>query len=333
MSRLRPIRTAARLAALYARSVFNGFMKEDVFLWSGAIAFKVLITLLPLIVLAAGVFGLVLRQDEIRQTITNLIHAFAPAFHSEQIAELLVGLSDKGDTVTLVGSLGLFLTALTLFTTLRTVVGNIFKGTHERRPMLRGYGLDILLAALGGVLFLLSFGMTLGLEILYARGSALLSRLDILDFGFVSAWLWFRHGLEMLIPALLSAALFFQLYFFIPLPHPHRKSALVGAITAAVFWEVAKRLFTVYAVQFGTFDSYSGLGTLGLAVALVFWTYYSGLVFIMGAMVTAVHDERVFDAQWSSLPDKRETRLGKDPAGRPPSKVATVDHTAQQGDP
>ncbi len=313
MSRLRPIRKVAGIIGFYARSIYQGFFREDVFLWSGAIAFKVLITLLPLVVLAAGIFGLVLRKDDIRQTIVNLIHAFAPSFQSTQIAELLVGLSDKGDTVTLIGSLGLAFTVVTLFTTLRTVVGNIFKGTHQRRSIIRGYVLDMGLALLGGSLFLLSFGVTLALEILDTRGSALLSRLDVLDFGFVSVWLWLRGILELLLPGLLSAALFFQLYFFIPLPHPHRRSVLVGALTAAFFWELAKRIFTVYAVQLGTFDSYSGLGTLGLAVALVFWTYYSGLVFIMGAMVTAIHDERAFDAQWSYTPETQPMRQTESP--------------------
>jgi membrane protein len=303
MRRLRPIRKAAGLFGFYVRSIYGGFVKEDVFIWSGAIAFKVLINLLPLVVLAAGVFGLVLRQDEIRQTITNLIHAFLPTFQSEQIAELLVSLSDKGDTVTLIGSLGISFTVITLFSTLRVVVGNIFKGTHQRRSLWRGYVLDLGLATLGGSLFLLSFGTTLALEILDTRGSALLSRLDVLEFGFVNVWLWISRFLELVIPGLLSAALFFQLYFFIPLPRPHRISALVGAVTTAVFWEIAKRIFTVYAVQLGTFDSYSGLGTLGLAVAVVLWTYYSGLVFIMGAMVTAIHDEKFFEAQWSSPSD------------------------------
>lgn len=299
MRRFAVLRRVGGHIGVYTRGVYRGFLTLDVFLWSGAIAFKVLITLFPLVILAVGVFGLVLRQGAIRETIGDFIIAFAPSFQIEQVGDLLVGFADQGDTVTLIGSLGLFATVVTLFTTLRVILGNIFKGTHERRSLLRGYALDIGLATLGGILFLLTFGLTLTLDIVDATGFEVLNALGLHHGFWLSIWSATNQFVELLVPPLISTALFFQLYFLNPLPHPHRTSALVGALTTAVLWEVAKRLFSFYAVEFGTFERYSGMGTLGLAVALVFWTYYSGLVFIVGAMVTAIHDERAFDAQWS----------------------------------
>ena len=83
----------------------------------------------------------------------------------------------------------------------------------------------------------------------------------------------------------------------------------MGAFVASAMWEVAKRVFSFYAVSFGTFDRYSGIDKLGdllgLIVGIVFWVYYSGLVFIIGAMLTALHQDRarvVEEAQRGALP-------------------------------
>ncbi len=287
-----PIRRAFYVLSYYAQGVFRGFVRKDVFLWSGAIAFKVLITLVPLVLLVAGIFGLVLRRAAIRETIENFITAFAPETQSGQISDLLLGFSSKGDTITLIGAVVLFLTVVTLFTTLRKVVGNIFEGTHGNRGILRGYALDVVLAVLGGVLFLLTFGSSLLMDVFEAFSTDLIAHLGENRQWLETLWSSFGNSIELLFPLILSTILFFGLYALIPYPHPARRSALMGALTTAILWELAKRTFSFYIVEFGTFDRYSGIGTLGLIVGLVFWTYYSGLVFIIGAMVTALHDER-----------------------------------------
>ena len=96
--------------------------------------------------------------------------------------------------------------------------------------------------------------------------------------------------------------MFFQLYYFIPNPHPPRRSALIGTSVAAISWELAKSLFTFYATNIGTFERYRGaaagsgiaaLGdTFGIIIALVVWVYYSGIVLIAGGIVVMVHERR-----------------------------------------
>jgi membrane protein len=205
---------------------------------------------------------------------------------------LLLSFSSKGDTITIIGAGVLFIAVVTLFTTLRTIVGNIFEGTHDKRGVIRGYGLDVILAILGGALFLLTFGSSLILDVVDASSADLLDGLGPRMQWLSALWSSVGNLIELLLPLILSTILFLGLYTLIPFPHPKRSSALRGAFSAAVLWELAKRLFSFYVVEFGTFERYSGIGTLGLIVGLVFWTYYSGLVFIVGAMIAALHDER-----------------------------------------
>ena len=96
--------------------------------------------------------------------------------------------------------------------------------------------------------------------------------------------------------------MFFLLFTFIPLPHPPRKSALLGAVTTALLWELAKNAFTIYATRAGRFeygsaeagDGAVGLlgNTFGLILAFVFWVYYSGVVLCVGAIVALLNEKR-----------------------------------------
>jgi membrane protein len=86
------------------------------------------------------------------------------------------------------------------------------------------------------------------------------------------------------------------LLYFIPKPHPPRRSVLIGALTTGVLWEAAKYGFTFYATRAGRFD-YGGEGstpigdTFGIIIAFVFWVYYSGIVLLIGAVVALLHEK------------------------------------------
>src|SRR3972149_1403059 len=64
-----------------------------------------------------------------------------------------------------------------------------------------------------------------------------------------------------------------------------------GAGRASLLWEAAKHLFRAYILTAGVYDKI--YGPLGILVAMVMFTYYSGLVFIFGAELTrVVHENR-----------------------------------------
>jgi len=80
------------------------------------------------------------------------------------------------------------------------------------------------------------------------------------------------------------------LMFFIAYRYfPHRKvpvgAALAGGLLASVLWEAAKQLFRWYILSVGVYDKI--YGPLGGLVALSMFTYYSGVVFVLGAEFAA----------------------------------------------
>jgi len=280
----------------YIKGMARELYISNVFLWAQAIAFKVLITVVPLVLLATGIAGSLLKGERPFRSVETLIRDFLPAYQSDQIISFLSQLQAVSGTLTWLGIAGLILSAVTLFTTLRTVLANVFaEEWHEHRSILRGYLFDFRMVMQVGLFFIASVGITIARE---TAKNASLDRLQELGFNPLLLQEGFQRGLEyfgLILPLILSAAMFFQLIYFTPRPRPPWKSALTGAMFTAVLWEAAKYGFTIYATSFGSFEQ-TGLAALGdsfvMVIVIVFCAYYSGLILTFGAMTTLLHERR-----------------------------------------
>ncbi|QXD14516.1 YihY/virulence factor BrkB family protein [Rhodocaloribacter litoris] len=282
----------------YLGGLYRLLDDKDVFLWAQAIAFKVLVTLVPLVLLGTGILALMLRQDAPLETafeaISRLVRDFLPPPQSWQIITFLQQFLAVGGTLTFIGAVALFLSAMTLFSTVRTVLANVFREEwHDHRSILRGYLFDMRMVVQVGIFFILSLALTFGLQALNAAGADFLQQVGLDYVWLRTGWRRLFNALGLVLPFVLSTAVFFQLIYFNPKPHPPVRSALLGATVAALLWEVVKVAFAVYATKVGRFGGVGiAAGTFGLIIALVFWAYYSGLVFIIGALVTLLHEKR-----------------------------------------
>ncbi len=70
-----------------------------------------------------------------------------------------------------------------------------------------------------------------------------------------------------------------------------KRSVVLGATWASIFWVGAKILFGIYLSNFTTFSRIYGAYALGIVVA--FWIYYTAAVFILGAEIGKLFDERL----------------------------------------
>lgn len=286
-----------RAPRYYVRGLYRQLTDKDIFLWAQAIAFKVLITIVPVIILASGVLGQILRREQPFEVVQRFIEDFLPPYRSEGFITFLQQLADASGKLTLVGAAGLLFSAVILFTTLRVAVSNVFQEEwHESRTIIGGYLFDLRMVGQVGLFFILSIGLTLTTQYLNTAGFEFIQRVG-LDY------VWLRQGwrqtfqlFSLVIPFLLTTAMFFQLLYFVPKPHPPRRSVLAGALTTGVLWEAAKYGFTFYATRVGRFE-YGGDGstpigdTFGLIIAFVFWVYYSGIVLLIGAIVALLHEK------------------------------------------
>ncbi len=340
----RVARRAAHVPRYYGGGLVSFAASHPVFLWAQAIAFKVFVTLLPLILLATGIFGLVLRQPDPFGTVAAFLRSFLPVGVSGPLVELVYALQAASGALTAVGAGALLVTVITLFTTLRIVVGQAMGTTrHTMRTPLRGYAFDVRMMAQAGSLFLLSFGVTVLSNAALSRTGLVATALG-LDADVLSAIA--RAGVRALglaVPYVLTLGMLWQLYHFVPRPRTPKRSALVGAAVAAVLFELAKNGFALYARYVGDFDRYAdasvdGLGGLGgvfgLILAFVFWVYLSGLILIIGAIVTSLHEKQLRPRRaalrrlWAQVGVRRPGRV----AGHPASDEAGDEADGEAGD-
>ena len=102
-----------------------------------------------------------------------------------------------------------------------------------------------------------------------------------------SAFHWAGLGLALV----LDTTLFLVLYRFVPNTRVPWASVVIGSTGAAGLWEVAKQVFRWYIEGIGLYSAV--YGSLGAAIALMMWVYYSALVFVLGAcLVRALEDAR-----------------------------------------
>lgn len=308
-----------RATRYYARGLYRELSEKDIFLWAQAIAFKVLVTIVPVVILAAGIIGQVLRSERPFNRMASFVRDFLPPEQSEQIIRFLSQLYEASGAITLLGAAGLFLSAWSLFITLRVAVSNAFaQDWSETRSIIGGYLFDARMVVQVGVLFTLTIGVSVFTQSL--DPALLFKWLGLGDPAWIhQGWQRALRVFSLVTPLLISTLMFFQLYYFVPQPHPRKRSALVGALITAVLWEGAKQSFTFYATYVGGFERYQeGAGGLlgnvfGLIIAFVFWVYFSAIVLMIGAVIVSLHEDRVRQRQLAetstaaSAPDREES--------------------------
>lgn len=283
----------------YLRGLYRELTAKNVFLWAQAIAFKVLVTIVPIVILGTGVVGRILQGEDAFSAVERFIRGLLPPSQSNELITFLEQVEAASGTIVGLGGIGLFLSAMSLFITLRIAVSNAFEQNwHEERSLLRGYVFDVRMVLQVGLLFLLTVGLSVMLPSFF--NSVILN-----DIGSGVRWLhWFWNrtlsATGLLLPFLLTTAMFFQLYYLVPQPHPRKRSAFSGAFIAGLLWETTKQAFTYYATYVGQFEQYrtgaEGLSALGnafgLIIAFVFWVYFSSIVLMLGAIIASLHEHR-----------------------------------------
>ncbi|HEY8367887.1 MAG TPA: YihY/virulence factor BrkB family protein [Thermodesulfobacteriota bacterium] len=255
--------------------VYDKLGRDNVFFMAAGLAFSVVTTLIPLLVLLfAGVGYALASSDTAMREVVTAIRRFLP-FASEEIVGSLLAVVQSRATIGAIGLLGLIWLATGVVSSIRTVLNTVFE-VQETRSLVAGKIFDVVMVFVLGIFFLLSIGFTtvftvvqdLGVDVLRAVGL----RTD-----------WVAPAVALGGALVVNVLMFTLLYATAPargLPIPY---ALTGGAVTAVLFEVAKQAFRVYInlAREGTLGPASG--SLGALVLLLFWIYYSALVFILGA--------------------------------------------------
>lgn len=258
------------------------------FLLSGGLAFSLFVCIIPFTLILFAILGNFLDSTEVEIQVITLIETVIPydayaEFAKEIIFERIYEVIEYKNLAGFIGIVGLFFAASGFFSSLRTVLNKIF-GTDLDINIFIGKLRDFAVILTTIVLFLLFILFLPFLDLF----RSLAEETPYLQFF---AKPIFQRVVTSFISLFVMYLIFSVLYKFIPVIKIRKRSVLVGALWAALLWVAAKQLFGYYLSHFPTFSRIYGAYALGIVVA--FWIYYTSAVFIVGAEIGKLFDERI----------------------------------------
>lgn len=95
----------------------------------------------------------------------------------------------------------------------------------------------------------------------------------------------FWQGIFAALSFLVTVVLFVVVYRFMPKAEVSLRDTLPGAVAGGLLWEVAKYAFA-WSLNYFHYDQI--YGSVGAVVAVLTWSYFSSLILLFGAQLTAV---------------------------------------------
>lgn len=272
----------------YIKSLYNHLYDDEALFLASGIAFNGILCLIPLLLLFTAVFGIFLNSSELAvQKVHEILNTAFPDQPYAQsiknsIQQIIKDIIDYRKSFGIFGLAVLTWTATSLFSSMRTVLNRIYKIKPSKLVILTILE-DIVWVVVIGILFVAIIISTW----LYTIVEEFVRSLP--GYGMVD-FVLFEQAIPVLVSFLLTLLMFFIVYRFIPDKNVTWKVASISAITTAVLWETAGRLFGWYLF---TFHSFSRLyGAYAFLLVLLVWIYYSSLVFVVGGIIGQLYRER-----------------------------------------
>jgi membrane protein len=254
----------------------QGFYADHCPLQAAGIAYRVLFSIVPLSIVLVSIFGLVLQDDEIRQSVVKSIVDFLPVSTAgrKDVEKALSSIATPASAAGLI-SLAVFAWAATgMMTSLRQGLETAMHVVHAR-PTARGKLVDLALVVGAGALVLLTaLVTTLG---------GVVERLTTHLAGAGAGTL--SHTLARVIAFAMIVAVVLLLYRFVPARGIQFRDGLAGALVTSVLLELISVASGFVYNKASSLSVIYGSLTVGLVFLYSVYLYSSAL--LIGAEVAA----------------------------------------------
>ena len=268
----------------FAVEVFREFGRNPGLLLAGAVAYYMLLSIVPLLILLVVVLSNVLEPAALLATLARYLDLVVPG-HTKDIIDDLAGFLQHRAAVSGVILLTILFFSSLAFGVLEDAFAVIFH--HRRRERARSWLASalipyafIVVLAVGLVVITIVSGalQTLAVREFHAFG-------ELRTFGVLSVWFIYLTGIagEIL---LLTA-----IYLVMPAGQLRLRHALIGGIVAGLLWEVTRHVLVWY---FATLSQISVVyGSFATTIALLLSFEIAATVLLLGAQVIAIYERRL----------------------------------------
>ncbi|MDI1341478.1 YhjD/YihY/BrkB family envelope integrity protein [Polaromonas sp.] len=238
---------------------------------AGGLTFTMVLSMVPLLAVSFALFARIpaLRStgEAIRE---HLLRGLLPADIARTVLKHLAQFAGNAGGLTQLGFAVLLVSALSLLLSMENTLNRIWR-VKKPRTVLRRLALYLAMLLTGPVIIGASLWAA---SCLLAASSGLV--------GTRPAWL--PHALN-LGPVVLSIAGFACLFRFVPHTVVRWRDAVAGGLLAGMAFELGKHGFAIYLANVPTYRTV--YGAFAPLLAFLVWVYYSWLVTLAAALVSA----------------------------------------------
>jgi membrane protein len=241
-----------------------------------SLVYTTLLSLVPFLAVTFSVLKAFGVHQQIQPILSQALDPLGP--RGAEITTNIIQFVDnlKVGVLGAVGVAGLFYTTYSLIEKIEEALNSIWR-IESGRPLARRVTDYLGVVLVGPVFVFTAFGLTAS-----AQSHWLVQRiLEVQPFGSLMV------VLTSLVPFFFMCVVFTFIYKLVPYTAVNFSSALVGGVTAALFWQVAGMAFASFVVGTGRYSAiYSSFAVL---ILFLIWLYVGWLIVLAGAQVAYYH--------------------------------------------
>jgi membrane protein len=258
--------------------VLRGFKHNQGLLLSSAVAYHTLLSIVPMSILALIVLTNFIEEQQLIHTLSTYLEMLIPGY-AAMLTEQVRAFLEYRKVVGIIGFLVMLFFSSIAFSMLENAMAVIFS-----QPV-RIQRRDFLMSAIIPYVYILVMGLGIVLV------SFIVSAIETLESSHLSILGWSlnlggANGVALYILGIVGEVLMLtSIYLVMPLVRVRFRHALIGGITAAVLWEITRRVLIWY---FMTISMVNAIyGSITITVVALLSVEVVALILLLGAQVIA----------------------------------------------
>ncbi|MFZ6655982.1 YihY family inner membrane protein [Undibacterium sp. TJN19] len=249
---------------------------------AGSLTFTTVLALVPILTVAFAIFTAFPLFNTFRASLeAYFIQSLMPKSISNTILGYLTQFATKATRVSAISGVALMMTTLTTMATIDRSFNQIWQ-VKRSRPFMQRLLVYWAIVTLGPLLVGVSLTST---SYVFTATSGVVGTVPFLGGVFYTTT-----------SILFTTGAFTLLYLIVPNRSVEWRDAAWGGLFAAVAFEIAKRIFASFVIQFPTYTIV--YGALAAVPLFLVWIYVSWLIILIGAVIAAALPVIKFERWW-----------------------------------
>lgn len=261
-----------KIAYQYLLFVWQRSEQDNIKVPAGHLAYVTLLSIVPLLAVIFYMLSAFPVFSDLKKILEDLIYNNLIPTSGDTIQEHISGFIENTKKMSMMGIGSLIVIALLLISTIDQTINRIWRCTNKRSRV-QAFTIYWTILSLGPVIIGASLALSSYLFTVFQEDGSLSFVQRILSFmPFILTWLTFAG-----------------VYTLVPHQRVSFRYALIGGFIATILFSFGTDLFRLYIINFPSQQII--YGALAVIPILFVWIYYSWLIVLIGAEVTATLEE------------------------------------------